>query len=261
MNGSEPPTQLDERTRQRLARLADGSLRGRERAELEARIADSPDLRQALERQRAGMAAVRDLELEPSPALRTRIEAQRSSLRRPRVRRGWAVAGGLAGAAAAVAVVAAVVLQSGTGAPTITEASRLSTYPPTAQVAVDSSSPKLLAAEVEGVPFPRWSKEFGWRQAGTRADRLGDRDARTVYYEHAGRRVAYTIVSGPGIHAPPAARPTTANGVKLHTLADGGRRVVTWWRNGRTCVLSSADVGDRELVKLATWKGDGAVSF
>jgi hypothetical protein len=261
MNGSQPPNQLDETTRQRLARLADGSLGGRERAELEARIADSPDLRQAFERQREGMAALRDLEVEPSPALRTRIEAQRSSRRRPRVPRGWAVAGALAGAAATVAVLATTLLQTGSSAPNVVEASRLSTHPPIAQVAVDRSSPNLLAADVEGVPFPRWSKEFGWRQAGTRADRLGDRDARTVFYEHAGRRVAYTIVSGPGIHAPPASRPTTANGVHLHTLADGGRRVVTWWRDGRTCVLSSADASDRELVKLATWKGDGAVSF
>jgi hypothetical protein len=261
MNGSEPPTQLDERTRHQLARLADGSLSGRERSELEARIADSPELRQAFERQRAGMAALRDLQVEPPPALRTRIEARRSSPRRPRVRRGWAIGGALAGATAAVALMATVVLQSGQSAPTVVETSRLSAYPATAQVVVDPSNPKLLAANVEGVAFPRWSEEFGWRQAGTRTDGIGDRDARTVFYEHAGRRIAYTIVSGPGIHPPPASAPSRENGVNLHSFSEGGRRVVTWWRDGRTCVLSSSDVGDRELIKLATWKGDGAVSF
>jgi hypothetical protein len=260
MNGSQPPNQLDETTRQRLARLADGSLGGRERAELEARIADSPDLRQAFERQRAGMAALQDLQLEPSSPLRARIEAQRSSPRRPRVRRGWAI-GALAGAAAVIALIATVVLQSDQSAPTVVEASRLSAHPATAPLAADPSNPKLLAASVEGVPFPRWSDEFGWRQAGTRTDRIGDRDSRTVFYEHAGRRIAYTIVSGAGIHAPAGANPVTANGVHLHTLADDGRRIVTWWRNGKTCVLTSTDAGDRELVKLASWKGDGAVSF
>jgi hypothetical protein len=261
MNGSEPPNQLDERTRQQVARLADGTLRGREREELEARIAGSPDLRQAIDRQRAGMAALRDLRLESPPALRTRIEAQRSSRRRPRVRRGWAIGGALAGAAAAVAVVATVALQPSSGAPTVVEASRLSSYPATGQVATDASNPKLLAADVEGVPFPSWTKEFGWRQAGTRIDTLGDRRARTVFYEHAGKQIAYTIVSGPGIHAPADARPATSNGVQLHTLADDGRRVVTWWRDGRTCVLTSSNAGDPELIKLATWKGDGAVTF
>jgi hypothetical protein len=261
MNASEPPKELDERTRQQLARLADGSLGGRERAELEARIAGSPDLRQAFDRQRAGMAALRDLRVSSPPALRARIEARRSSPRRPRVRRRWAIGGALAGAAAAVALVAVVLLQSGQSSPTVVEASRLSAYPATGQVAADPADAKLLAANVEGVAFPSWTKEFGWREAGTRTDGLGDRDARTVFYENAGRRVAYTIVSGQGIPAPVGARATTANGVHLHTLADDGRRVVTWWRDGRTCVLSSADVGDRELVKLASWKGDGAVSF
>jgi hypothetical protein len=261
MNAPEQPNQLDERTRRQLALLADGSLRGRERAELEARITESPGLRQAFERQRAGMRALRSLQLESSPALRARIEARRSSPRRPRARRGWAIGGALAGAAAAVALVAVILLQSGQSSPTIVEASRLSAYPATGQVGTDPANAKLLDARVEGVAFPSWTKEFGWREAGTRTDRLGGRDARTVFYERPGKRVAYTIVSGPGIHAPAGARATTSNGVHLHTLADGDRRVVTWWRDGKTCVLTSSSAGDRELIKLATWKGDGAVSF
>lgn len=261
MNRSERHNQLDEPMRQRLARLADGSLSGDERIELEARIAESPELRQAYERQRSGRAALQGLGLEAPSALRTRIEAQRSPRRRPRVRRGWAIGGALAGATAALAVLATVLLQSGQSAPTVVEASRLSANPATGSVAADPANPRLLAADVEGVRFPRWSEQFGWRQAGTRADSIGDRRARTVFYERAGRRVAYTIVSGAGIHAPAGSRATTANGVSLHMLADGRRRIVTWWRDGRTCVLSSTQAGDRELVRLATWKGDGAVTF
>jgi hypothetical protein len=126
---------------------------------------------------------------------------------------------------------------------------------------VSPSSPKLLAAAVEGVPFPNWSREFGWRADGTRTDRLDDRLARTVFYRKDSRRIAYTIVSGEGIHAPPGSQPTRRNGVNLHTFRSGDRQAVTWWRDGRTCVLSASDVGDRTLVKLASWKGDGTVPF
>jgi hypothetical protein len=252
---------LDEQTRQALARFADGSLGGRARSELEARLAESPTLRAALERQRAGVSALRGLDMEASPGLRARVAAERASPpRRARMRR-LTIGGALAGAAAATALVAVLLLPSGAGGPTVVEAARLSERPPTTQVGVDPSNPKLLAAGVEGVPFPNWAGEFGWRHAGTRSDPLDDRDARTVFYERSGKRVAYTIVSGKGIPAPSDSRPASRNGVRLHSLGDDGRRVVTWWRGGRTCVLSSADVGDEELLKLASWKGDGAVPF
>jgi hypothetical protein len=254
-------TELDERTRRELTRLADGTLDEYERVELEARLAASPPLRAALERQRAGTDALRDLNLTAPASLRTRIAiktaAQPRLPRRRRLARGGAVAGGLAAAALA----AVLVLPSGSNAPTVVEAARLAERPPTSAIAVESSNPKLLAADVEGVPFPNWSKRFGWRQSGIRSDRLGDRETRTVLYEHDGKRIAYTIVSGAGIHAPRDASTTSRNGVTLHALADRGRRVVTWWRDGRTCVISASGVGDRELLKLASWKGDGAVPF
>jgi hypothetical protein len=253
--------ELDEATIRRLAQLADGSLQGVERDQLENRVADSPTLRAALERQRTGAAALRGLDLRATPGLRARIAAQSATPARPSKRRWPRIAGALAGAVAAAALAAVLIMPSGGGNPTVVEAARLSDGPATGSVAVDAHNERLLAADVEGVPFPNWGGEFGWRQAGTRADRLEGRDARTVFYEHGGRRVAYTIVSGRGIPAPDGSRPATRNGVHLHSLADSGRRVVTWWRDGRTCVLSSADVGDRELIKLASWKGDGAVPF
>jgi hypothetical protein len=253
-------TELDERTRRDLARLADGSLGGYDRAELEARLGESPSLRAAFERQRAGVTALRGLNLEAPASLRARIPAEPATSSRVRRPRRLAFAGAL-GAVAAAALVAVLLLTSGSDAPTVREASQLAQRPATGAVAVEPSNPKLLAANVEGVPFPNWSKQFGWRQAGTRSDRLGDREARTVLYEHDGKRIAYTIVSGAGIAAPSDASTTRRNGVTLHSLADSGRRVVTWWRNGRTCVLSASNVGDRELLKLASWKGDGAVPF
>ena len=259
--------ELDEATRRDLARLADGSLEGRPRARLEARLAGSVSLRAAFERQRAGAAALRGLELEAPASLRARIAAQTASTsdrspRRPRPRaRRLALGGGLAGAVGAAALAAALILSGGSASPSVNDAARLAERPPTEAVHADPSDPKLLAAAVQGVPFPNLSREFGWRQAGTRADPLGDRETRTVLYRHDGKRIAYTIVSGPGIAAPSDATTTTRNGVHLHAFGDRGRRVVTWWRQGRTCVLSASDVGDRELLKLASWKGDGAVPF
>jgi hypothetical protein len=260
MNGSERPNDFDERTRRQLARLADGSLRGPERARLEARVAESVALRAALERQRTGISALRALDLAPSAGLRARIAAERSSRRRPARRRGWTVAGALAGAAATAALLVTLLLPS-TGDPNVVEASRLSLRPATASVAVDYSNPKLLAASVEGVPFPNWRHEFGWREAGTRTDRLESRESRTVFYERGGRRIGYTILSGAGVRAPSGYRTTEIDGVAFHSGRDGGRPVVTWWRDGRTCVLSGVGVGERELVRLASWKGDGAVPF
>jgi hypothetical protein len=257
----EPPQQeLDETAMRRLAQLADGSLRGWERAEFQAEVDHSPTLRAALERQLAGAGALRGLDLQASPGLRARIGSQSTSSRPPR-RQRLRIAGALAGAAAVAALAAVLILPSGGESPTVVQAARLAQYPAVGQVGVDSSDEKLLAANVEGVPFPNWSREFGWREAGTRSDPLQGRTTRTVFYEQGGKRVAYTIVSGKGIPAPAGSRPTARNGVHLHALADGGRKVVTWWRDGRTCVLSSADIGDRQLVKLASWKGDGAVPF
>src|SRR5215207_4382883 len=92
-----------------------------------------------------------------------------------------------------------------------------------------------------------------------RTDRLDGRLARTVFYRQGGKRIAYTIVSGPGIRAPEGSHLTRRNGVDLHSFDAGGRRVVTWWRVGRTCVLSASRVGEHELLALASWKGDGTV--
>lgn len=261
MNGDRSHRDLDERTRREMASLADGSLEGHRRAELEARLAVSPALRAAFERQRTGAAALRGLDLRAPASLRARLVTEAPAASRGTARRRLTLGGALAGAAAAAVLAVVLVLSSGSGSPTVVEGARLAERPSTGAVAVDPSNPKLLAADVEGVPFPNWSKEFGWRQAGVRSDRIGDREARTVLYEQDGKRIAYTIVSGDGIAAPSDASTTRRNGVTLHALSDRGRRVVTWWRDGRTCVLSASNVGNRELLKLASWKGDGAVPF
>jgi hypothetical protein len=112
------------------------------------------------------------------------------------------------------------------------------------------------------VAFPSWQKQFGWRTTGERADTLRGRHTATVYYAKQGKRVGYTIVDGKPLKVPAAAAPARRNGIRLRTFRTAdGRLAVTWLRNGRTCILAARDVPRNTLLKLAAWKGKGAVSF
>jgi anti-sigma factor RsiW len=255
-------TPLDERTQRELAALADGSLQGARREALEARIGDDPALRAALERQRSGLAAMRGLDLPAPDRLRQRIEAERTRPSAPVRRRRLGFAGGLAGAVAAIALALVLALPSGSGGPTVVEAAQLSSLPATVPpAAVDPANPKVLRAEIEGVPFPNLHAEFTWQQTGRRTDELDGRDTQTVFYERNGQRIGYTILSGDSIDPPAGAQPSTQNGVRLHTSSEGGEAIVTWLRDGRTCVLSGKGVSAKDLREVASWKGDGAVPF
>jgi anti-sigma factor RsiW len=260
MSGDSAHNNLDERTRRRLASLADGSLHGHERAELEARLASSPRLRQALEGQRSAVAAIRGLDIPAPEGLKRRIEAERRQSR-SRAHRGRPLAFGGALAAAAI-VLALVLVTSGGGAPTVTEAAQLADLPATrASVPVDGTNRKLLAAAVDGVPFPNLHANFVWKQDGERSDRLDGRSARTVYYRRDEQRIGYTILAGDPIDLPAGVRTSVQNGVRLSTVTEGPQAIVTWQRGGRTCVLSGHGVSAKDLRQVASWKGDGAVPF
>jgi hypothetical protein len=263
MNDRGPGTgEPDERTLRELTQLADGTLSGDRRTALEERIRSSPELAAALERQRTAVTALRGLDVPAPAGLRERIEAQR---RRPsgtiRLRR-FALAGGLAAAAAAAALVAVLVLPTSSGGPSVVEAAQLSDLPATeASVPVDPSNAKLLAASEEGVPFPNLAGEFGYREAGARSDELDGRGTTTVFYERAGKRIGYTIISGEAVDPPEGSAKHELNGVALSSADDGSKQIVTWLRDGRTCVLSGDGVSTEELLELASWKGEGSVPF
>ena len=95
--------------------LADGTLPADRRAEVEARVARSPELQELLERQRRAVLATQTLTKEEVPqSLRATVEARRRALgSRPARSRRLVPRFVLAGAAAAAAVVAAVVLSDG----------------------------------------------------------------------------------------------------------------------------------------------------
>jgi hypothetical protein len=257
------PRSESEPREEELAALADGSLTPERRAAVKALAESSPELSVRLDEQRRAHDLVREAAagVEAPAALRERIEAQR----RPRAaagrRRRYAVGGAAVAVVAAVALVLALVLPSNVpGGPTVAEGAVLATRPATAP-APAAASPTLLALAVDGVSFPHWAKKFGWKATGARTDTVGGRRATTVFYEKAGRRIAYTIVAGDALAKPKGSTPLEREGTDLRVLTVGGRTVVTWERLGRTCILSGADVPVATLAKLAAWKGKGTVPF
>jgi anti-sigma factor RsiW len=248
-----------------LAALADGSLSPERRAAVEELLEGSPELVARLEEQERAVAVIRSAAdtVEAPAALRAQIEAQR----RPRpttthARRRYAWAGGLAVAAVAAVALALVLTlpENVPGGPSVAEGAVVATRPATAPPPQASSS-TLLARNVEGVPFPNWAKKYGWKATGIRVDTLGGRRLTTVFYEKGARRIGYTIVAGSALKAPPGALRVRREGTELRLLAVDGRRVVTWQRRGRTCILSGVGMDAPTLTKLAAWNGQGTVPF
>jgi hypothetical protein len=247
-----------------LARLADGTLPADRRAEVEARVAASPQLSSIVERQGIALGALRGTADIGAPArLRAEIDRRRGGRRAVRVRRRRIVIAQSIAAAAAVALALILVLPSGfSGAPSVADAAALAEKPPTepAPRAVPGS-PALLREEVDDVPFPNYAAKFGWKSAGAREDDPSGREATTVHYQKGARTIQYTIVSGAALDPPSDARSTTRDGVEYRSYRHDGRTIVTWERDGHTCVLSAKAVRPAELLTLADWRGKGALPF
>jgi hypothetical protein len=241
-----------------LTALADGTLRGRRRARLLAEVGRSPELAEQFERQRRAVVALRSVDARAPAWLRARVEPER---KRRRSAVSLPLAGGLA-AGAAFALILALVLPGGAGGPTVVEAAELAERPSAAAAPrPDPERPKVLNARAAGLAFPSWAMEFGWRATGRRVDELDGRRAVTVFYEKGGRRIGYTIISGEAIDPPDEARRAVREGTVLHGLSADGRVIVTWLRDGVTCVLSGPGVDANTLLDLAAWKGKGDVEF
>jgi anti-sigma factor RsiW len=239
-----------------LAALADGTLPAQRRAEVEARVAASPELQGLLERQRQAVVAAQALATEEVPqSLRAAVEARRRALGAKR-RRSRPLVPRLALALAAVvaaAVVAAAVLSGGPGAPSVADAARLATQTANgpAPRAAGRTGTKLAIA-VEGLPFPDLARFAGWRAVGVRRARIDGRDVTAVFYRKDRRRIGYVIVGGAGLSRPAGGRATTIRRVEYRTLQLKGRLGVTWRRGGHTCVLLG-QASRPELLRLASW--------
>jgi anti-sigma factor RsiW len=261
---AEPDNRLSDEQLADLARLVDGTLPPERRAEVEARVAASPELAQMVASQAAALEALRGTAEIGAPArLRAEVDRRRAPARTKRARGGgWSLRGALAAGTAAVLALALVLPGALSGSLSVAEAADLSRQPPTAGAPAGvAGTPQLLQESVDGVPFPDYAAKFGWKAVGARKDHKDGRDATTVYYEKDGRTIAYTIVSGDALDHPSGARTQTRSGVEYRTLRSDGRTIVTWERNGRTCVLSATSAPGSELVSLADWRGKGAIPF
>jgi hypothetical protein len=243
-----------------LARLADGTLSGDRARELEARVAESPQLRAMLDEQRRALDAVRALN-EPAPAaLRARIEDAR---RRPapavRARR-FGLAGAFVAAAAALAIALVAILPSGAGGPSLSEAAAFTLRAPTAP-APQHDFDGALHLSVDSVPYPYWEDSLGWKATGKRVDKVSGRVVTTVFYAKGNQRVGYTIVTGKPLSVPSGSSMTVLHGVHIRSLGVGGNAVVTWERKDHSCILSGRGISRDELVKLAGWRDQGALPY
>jgi hypothetical protein len=235
---------LGKRDHAALVQLADGTLTDAALRRAEARVRAIPDGNRLVERQRRvarALGAGADLP-RTAPA----------STRRPALR--------LVAAAAVAAALAMVLVLAPDGGPTAERAAGISRLPATEQA--PAASGPVLRAEVDGVKFPDWGPEFGWHATGMRRDEIGGRRATTVFYEHEGHRLAYTIVSGPALPRPADARIVERDGLEMSLYRDsrhGGHDVAVFERDGRTCVVAGHVIHLSTLVELAAWKGDGDI--
>jgi hypothetical protein len=222
-----------------LAALADGSLPPDRRDALERRVAASPRLQALLREQREALEAIGALD-DPAP-YRLR-ESIAPVLDRPRPRRRLAA---LALGAIALGVIALALPGSEPATPTLAQAAALATLKPASGGIPDSE-------RAWGLEFPDLAHLRGWKDAGSRADEVGNRAARTVYYVQGGRRIAYTILSAGSVHVPDGTRSWRRKGSPWYAFDQGGRTVVAWERHGHMCVVSASGLDGRRLVELIT---------
>jgi hypothetical protein len=244
-----------------LARLADGSLAPERARELEKRVADSPELSALLAEQRRTIHAVRALDEAAPMALREQVERmrERSAPRRRRTKR-YGLVGALTTAGACLAVALAVIVGSGASGPTLAQAAAFTIMPATGPAPTHSFD-GTLNLDVDGVPYPYWKDDFGWKASGSRVDKFHGRTATTVFYTKGNRRIGYTIVTGKPVSVSGSPTVTFRRGTRFRSVAVRGNTVLTWVRRGHSCILSGVNVSRAHLLKLAGWKDAGELPY
>lgn len=270
------PDDLSPERMSELAALADGSLTGPPAARLTEELRVAPREQALLDEQRRAVSLMQDVvgSVRAPDALRERLawldvadaepQAERRTRRAPRWRIGGVAMPRIAGVTAglaALAVLLVVAFSGAGGAPSVAQAAALAVKGPTLPAPRERDHSDVLGAKQAGVPFPYWDDRFGLDSVGARVDQIAGRTVATVYYGHGDRQIAYSIVSGSSLRWPSSGRVLKHNGVILENLSYGGRSVVIWERAGHTCVLSATGVPASTLIGLASWRGDGTITF
>jgi hypothetical protein len=193
-------------------------------------------------------------------ALRERVQSMREGKVPQRQARRFGLIGALTSAAAAVAIALAVIVGSGASGPTLSDASAF-TLKPALGPAPGHSFDGALDFDVDGVPYPYWQDDFGWKATGSRVDKINGRQATTVFYRKGKSRIGYTIVTGKPVKVPGSANATVKHGTRFRSLPFGGATVVTWERRDHSCILSGRHVTRAELIKLAGWQDAGELPY
>lgn len=111
-----------------------------------------------------------------------------------------------------------------------------------------SGAPAVTSA---GVAFPDLMARQGWSAVGRREDTVSDRTVTTLIYERAGRRIAYSVVSGPPLGAPPGSRAIVGRAPAVFGFDAGSRTAVMVARGGRSVIISGLDASPSSLVRVA----------
>jgi hypothetical protein len=248
-----------------LLALAENRSLEPEQVEVAARLRRDPRTRRALERQRRIAGALRGGGPAAPPTLAPKLAEKTARLSRPR-RRGstqaaWSVKliAATVAVLAVVGVVASVIMGSsgGTTRPTAAQIAAVWTLPAGGRrVSTDPDHPTQLDISYHGIVFPNFHDREGWHPAGARYDRIRGLMTATVFYQTGRRRAAYTIVPAAGLPVPAHASHLRVAGLALREFRNGDRWIVTFERNGNTCVLTAAAPRERRwLIALATWRG------
>lgn len=186
--------------------------------------------------------------------LRRRIDRERRlALRRRglRVRRVARAAAAVTAACAVAIAVFAADLRSGD--PSLADAARVALRAPTSTLPAGSrEGPALRAPTIDGVAFSNFEYRTGnLRAIGVRQDRSRGRQVVIVSYaDGGGGRIAYGIVAAPALDVPAAARRVTYRGMHFAVLHSGTATVVTWRRQGHTCILASREASQARLLGI-----------
>jgi hypothetical protein len=236
-----------------LTRLADGTLPTDREADLLAKIRQSPELTAAFAEQERAVTMLRALD-EPAPAsLRARVDeltGTSAPQRTPRWRRAFVLPGATAIAAAAAAVV--ILVGGGTAVPTVPATARLAVASATLpSPAADPNDASQLALRGAGISFPVWDRQ-GWITDGARTDTVGGRQITTVFYKSpTGKRIGYAISNGAPLSGTQG-ESATRYGVTFTMQRTGDVNLITWVRNGHTCVIAGHGVSYATLLRLAS---------
>jgi hypothetical protein len=196
------------------------------------------------------------LEVEAPATLRMRLADGERGRDGGRRRLALPALGGLAVAAVAALALVLAGVGGSSGAPSLDDAVALALAPSTAPApAIDPRNVQLVRERIGGITFPNYTYEWPkWKTTGARRDQISGRDAATVVYRGPRGDVGYTIVDGKPLDPPDGARHVRAGGVDLAIVRRDGATVVTWERDGHTCVLAGRGAGvEEQLVRFASW--------